>query len=137
MPAPHRRNKGESLAHQIKAKAGSKAVSDDRDNLVATRVRKDAKWQEAAAVLSPAMQRVAKEVKRAPKPPPKAEHRPRGHEKRMRSRRERAKPPVIVLTGGENPRYFLGECLGCNASLWVHNAKLRVPLCPSCREKRS
>lgn len=51
-------------------------------------------------------------------------------------RRGKAKPPVIVLTKGQEPRYFLGLCLGCSVELWVHSAKPRVPLCPSCRSKR-
>ena len=63
MPAPNRRNKGESLAHHISDHTAARGVADDRDRFKAQMVRKDTHWEEAAARLSPASRQVAEKVR--------------------------------------------------------------------------
>ena len=51
-------------------------------------------------------------------------------------RRGRAKPPIVVLEPEAPARFWLGHCLRCDRELWVHNARLRVPVCTGCRAGR-
>ncbi|MBD3926480.1 hypothetical protein IEZ26_17785 [Nocardioides cavernae] len=122
-PAPHRRNKGESLAHHLDTNSGARKVGNDRENLVAARIRKDAKWEEAASSLE---QRAA-EVRRD-------HERGKQYERYDTAVRQgKAKPPVVVLAPGLAPRYWLGHCLDCGHDLWVRNPRPRVPICEGCR----
>jgi hypothetical protein len=41
--------------------------------------------------------------------------------------RDAAPVPVPKVIG--EPTHFLGFCLRCDAGLWVHSAKSRVPVC--------
>mgnify|MGYP000876446279 CR=1 FL=1 len=63
MPAPNRRNKGESLANYVTNHDAARAVAYDRDRLIAQRVRQGKRWEEAAARLSPAARSVADRVR--------------------------------------------------------------------------
>lgn len=126
MPSPGLRNKGESLAHHIDTNAGARKVANDRDNLVASRTRKDAKWEAAAARLSPLEQRAAQV---------RVDYERADHLARYSTavKEGRAKPP----TPATGPRYWLGHCLDCDRELWEHRPRPRVPLCRSCRGRRS
>ncbi|WP_166389601.1 hypothetical protein [Nocardioides ochotonae] len=130
MPAPNRRNKGEALAHQIKAHAAAKSMGD-RDSLVASRTRHAKKFEEAQARLSRAGGSTLEQ--RASQAHADYE-RGLNLDRFSRSVREgRAKPPVVVLAPETSPRYFLGECLRCSREMRVHSAKPRVPIHPECR----
>lgn len=51
MPAPHRRNKGESLAQKVSAAGRVEALPDRRDRQAAHRTRHAGRWEDAAASL--------------------------------------------------------------------------------------
>lgn len=132
MPAPHRRSRGESLAKKIEAHAAPRSIDDRRDRLISQRSRIDAKWEEAAARLSPRSD-LEQRATQARTDDERARHLS-GYSTAVR--RGQAKPPVVVLTPAVTPRYFLGLCLDCSREMWVFRSKPRVPVCPSCREKR-
>lgn len=130
MPAPHRRNKGDSLARHIDTNAGARKIASDRDNLVAQRQRTDRKWEAAAARLSPLEQRAAQtriDFERGVNLD--------RFDRAVKS--GKAKPPVVVLTPGLRPRFFLGYCVRCDFEMWVHSPRPRVPICRRCRGRRS
>jgi len=127
MPAPHRRNKGDSLAQHIDTNSGARKVANDRDNLVASRTRKDAKWEAAASSLEQRAAQARTDYERGV-----------NLSRFDRAVREgRAKPPIVVLTRARPARYWLGHCLDCSHEMWQYTSRARVPLCRSCRIKRS
>lgn len=128
MPAPHRRNKGESLAQHIATgtHAAPRHVEDRRDRLKGQQVRDAKKWEAAASDLEQRAAEVRRDYERGV-----------ALSRFDRAVREgRAKPPVIVLTPGLPARYYLGACLDCSRELWEHSPRPRVPICRQCRAKR-
>lgn len=136
MPAPHRRNKGDSLARHIDTNAGARKIANDRDNLVAQRTRKDAKWEEAASNLERATgstleQRAAQTLSDF--------ERGLNLDRFDRAvKKGKAKPPPpLAKVNPRVPRYYLGACLDCDLEMWEHRPRPRVPLCRTCRGRRA
>lgn len=129
MPAPSRRNKGESLAVKIGDHTAAKAVTHDGDRMVAARTRQDKRWEEAAASLERPRSDLAE---RAAQARTDAERSPYLGRYPTAVREGRAKPAIVVLDHEAHPRY-LGECLRCRGEMWVHSPKPRVPICAGCR----
>ncbi|MBD8870927.1 hypothetical protein [Nocardioides donggukensis] len=132
MPAPHRRNHGETLAKKIDNNASNRGL-DDRDNLVASRTRHAKKWEETASTLDRATRAVSDLEQRAKQT--RTDFERAGHLSRFSNdvRQHRARLPIVVLRPESPARYWLGYCLRCDLEMWVHRPKPRVPICGRCR----
>lgn len=131
MPAPHRRNKGDSLAQHIDTNSGARRIANDRDNLVAGRTRKDARWKAAASSLEQRAAQARTDYERGTNL--------YRFDRAVREGRAVAPSITTTRTTGQRlrARYWLGYCIDCSYEMWTHSPRPRVPLCNHCRGKRA
>ena len=78
MPAPHRRNVGQSLARTLDRIGRTNSIADSRDRLIANRERHAGKWEQVAADLDRARSGPVPET--GPQKRARVEHESRRHE---------------------------------------------------------
>lgn len=127
MPTPGLRNKGQSLAEKVGETGHFAPLSDRHDHIHAARSRRDTQWEAAASALEVRAARARIDLGRAAQLQRYAE----------RVRTGKAHPPPTESPAPVRPEplpsYWLGFCLRCRVSIWVHSAKPRVPICAGCR----
>lgn len=142
MPAPHRRNHGtQGLADKIAKVRHVESLTDKRERQVAHGQRHAKQWEEAAARLTPALRKVAEEVKGSALEQRAAQART-DHERAYHLdlydkdvKRGKALPPSLPTVEPVVARYAL-DCIDCDQTMHLSSAKPRLPLCQRCRVRR-